>query len=64
MIPLPRTAALPEIQRYVAEMEQERGFADRSVIDQCLLLGEEVGELFKAVRKREKLSIGRGYGAR
>ncbi|MEV6350249.1 MazG nucleotide pyrophosphohydrolase domain-containing protein [Actinoplanes sp. NPDC051851] len=58
MTPLSRTASLPEVQSYVAEMEKERGFADRGVIDQCLLLGEEVGELFKAVRKSEHLSVG------
>jgi NTP pyrophosphatase (non-canonical NTP hydrolase) len=58
MLPLPRAATLPDIQRYVADMEKERGFADRGVVDQCLLLGEEVGELFKAVRKSEHLSIG------
>jgi NTP pyrophosphatase (non-canonical NTP hydrolase) len=58
MLPLPRAATLPDIQRYVAEMEKERGFADRGVLDQCLLLGEEVGELFKAVRKSEHLSVG------
>lgn len=58
MLPLPRAATLSDIQRYVAEMEKERGFADRGVLDQCLLLGEEVGELFKAVRKSEHLSVG------
>ena len=58
MIPLPGAATLPGIQRYVAEMERERGFADRGVIDQCLLLGEEVGELFKAVRRSEHLPVG------
>jgi NTP pyrophosphatase (non-canonical NTP hydrolase) len=58
MLRLPRAATLPDIQRYVADMEKERGFADRGVVDQCLLLGEEVGELFKAVRKSEHLSIG------
>ena len=58
MLPLPSAATLPDIQHYVAEMEKERGFADRGVIDQCLLLGEEVGELFKAVRKSEHMSVG------
>ncbi|GAA0433556.1 hypothetical protein Aca07nite_01850 [Actinoplanes capillaceus] len=58
MLPLPSAATLHDIQRYVAEMERERGFADRGVIDQCLLLGEEVGELFKAVRKSERLPVG------
>ena len=44
-------------QKYVAELEQERNFKDQSVIEKCLLLGEEVGELFKAVRKKEGLNI-------
>ena len=58
MLPLSHAATLTDIQRYVADMEKERGFADRGVVAQCLLLGEEVGELFKAVRKSEHLSIG------
>ena len=44
-------------QNYVAELEQERDFKDQSAIEKCLLLGEEVGELFKAVRKKEGLNI-------
>ena len=55
MLPLPSAANLSDTQRYVAEMERERGFADRGVVEQCLPLGEEVGELFKAVRKYNKL---------
>ena len=50
---LPNAPTLQAIQAYVAEMEEERGFACQNVIDKCLLLGEEVGELFKAVRTRE-----------
>jgi len=46
---------LAELQRYVAELEVERGFEDQTVRDKCLLLGEEVGELFKAVRRAEGL---------
>ncbi len=38
-------------------MEIERGFADSTVLEQGLKLGEEVGELFKAMRKREQMSI-------
>ncbi len=38
-------------------MEIERGFDHQTVIEKCLLLGEEVGELFKAVRKSEKIKI-------
>ncbi|MCA1606748.1 MAG: pyrophosphohydrolase [Acidobacteria bacterium] len=58
MLPLNQAATLHDIQRYVAEMEKERGFSDRDVVQQCLLLGEEVGELFKAVRKCKKMRIG------
>jgi len=39
-------------------MEEERGFSNRNVMQQCLLLGEEVGELFKAVRKCQKIRVG------
>ncbi|WNI19595.1 MazG nucleotide pyrophosphohydrolase domain-containing protein [Actinacidiphila sp. ITFR-21] len=38
-------------------MEIERGFSERPVIEQCLQLGEEVGEVFKAVRKSEKMRL-------
>jgi NTP pyrophosphatase (non-canonical NTP hydrolase) len=48
---LPPNAKLADLQAYVAEMEVERDFAASSVLQQCLLLGEEVGELFKSVRK-------------
>ena len=48
---------LSDFQQYVAELETERGFAHQSIIDKCLLLGEEVGELFKAVRKSEGLAV-------
>ncbi len=49
-------ATLSNLQIYVSELENERGFSGQSVIQKCLLLGEEVGELFKAVRKSEKIS--------
>ena len=48
---------LGEIQDYVKELEKERGFSEVSVIQNCLQLGEEIGELFKVVRKTEKLKI-------
>ena len=48
---------LKEFQRYVAELEIERSFASQTTIDKCLLLGAEVGELFKAVRKSEGLAV-------
>ncbi len=58
MLPLQQSAALDDLQCYVADMEKERGFAQRGVMQQCLLLGEEVGELFKAVRKHENMRVG------
>jgi NTP pyrophosphatase (non-canonical NTP hydrolase) len=54
---LTKNPTLKNFQRYVAELEIERGFAHQTIIDKCLLLGEEVGELFKAVRKTEGLAV-------
>ena len=48
---------LSDLQRYVAELERERGFDDQTARDKCLLLGEEVGELFRAVRRAEGLKV-------
>ena len=48
---------LSDFQNYVRELENERGFITQSTIDKCLLLGEEIGELFKAVRKSEGLLV-------
>ncbi|MFH1644608.1 MAG: MazG nucleotide pyrophosphohydrolase domain-containing protein [bacterium] len=46
---------LQDIQKYVSELEKERGFTSETIIQKCLLLGEEIGELFKAIRKLEKI---------
>jgi NTP pyrophosphatase (non-canonical NTP hydrolase) len=57
---MPRLAdhpTLPDYQRYVAELEEERGFADQTVLEKCLLLGEEVGELFKTIREATGMSV-------
>ena len=54
---LTKNPTLAKFQNYVAELEAERGFARQTIIDKCLLLGEEVGELFKAVRKSEGLAV-------
>ena len=48
---------LKDYQEYVKELELERGFSSQTVIEKCLLMGEELGELFKAVRKSEKILI-------
>ena len=57
---LDHPANLAAYQRYVAALEEERGFADQSTIEKCLLLGEEVGELFKAVRAAEGVATETG----
>ena len=46
---------LKDYQEYVKRLESERGFMQQNAIEKCLLLGEEMGELFKAVRKTVKL---------
>ena len=46
---------LRDFQEYVKRLEAERGFTQQNAIEKCLLLGEEMGELFKAVRKSVKL---------
>jgi len=46
---------LRDFQEYVKRLETERGFTQQNAIEKCLLLGEEMGELFKAVRKAMKL---------
>jgi len=48
---------LNDFQRYVAELERERGFEEQTATDKCLLLGEEIGELYKAVRHAEGLKV-------
>ena len=48
---------LKDLQEYVHQLELERGFIEQSVMQKCLMLGEEVGELFKAVRKKEKIKV-------
>jgi NTP pyrophosphatase (non-canonical NTP hydrolase) len=48
---LPNNPTVKDFQTYVVELEQERGFTNQTPVEKCLLLGEEVGELFKAVRK-------------
>ncbi len=57
MLHLERNPTLQQFQEYVATMVEERGFQDQSIFQTCLLLGEEVGELFKAVRKEEGMHI-------
>lgn len=55
MIELPEKAPMAEFQRYVHDLEAMHGWLDVDLVHNCFLMGEEVGELFKAVRKYEKL---------
>ncbi len=55
MIELPEGASVREYQRYVHELEAMHGWLDVDLVHNCFLLGEEVGELFKAVRRHEHL---------
>ena len=57
MLYLKEKPTLNDFQEYVQELEIERGFIDQSSHDKCLLLDEEIGELFKAVRKASGLNI-------
>ncbi len=46
---------LVDYQEYVKELEIQRGFANQNALEKCLLLGEEMGELFKSIRKATNL---------
>jgi NTP pyrophosphatase (non-canonical NTP hydrolase) len=50
MIELPSSAAMQDYQRYIHALEQQHGWLDVDLVHNCFLMGEEVGELFKAVR--------------
>ncbi len=52
-----RNSSLHEMQEHVARAEVERHFNTQSAAEKCLLLGEEVGELFKAVRKSSGMAV-------
>jgi len=62
---LKENPTLKDFQNYVQELEIERGFSKDTVLQKCLFLGEEIGELFRAIRKHEKMKIDANskYGA-
>lgn len=57
MLYLKENPTLADISQYIVDMEAERGFTEQNVLQKCLMLGEEVGELFKAIRKAEKMRV-------
>ena len=54
---LKQKPTLQDFQQYVTKLEHERGFIHQTVLEKCLLLGEEIGELFKSVRKSQLIKI-------
>jgi NTP pyrophosphatase (non-canonical NTP hydrolase) len=60
MTNLKNNPTLKDYQDYILEMEKERGFADEGVREKCILLGEEVGELFKSIRKSTGIKTEKG----
>lgn len=45
------TNSLREVQKYIEDMNEVRGFNNESIQDRMLLLTEEIGELAKSIRK-------------
>lgn len=54
-IELPPGAPLSAYQRYIHDLEAMHGWLEVDLVHNCFLLGEEVGELFKAIRRYERL---------
>jgi NTP pyrophosphatase (non-canonical NTP hydrolase) len=57
MLILKEKPTFSDFQNYVTKLEKERGFLEDTILQKCLLLGEELGELFRAVRKQEGIKI-------
>ena len=53
---LRKNASMADFQKYIHDLETLHGWLDVSMIHTCFLMGEEVGELFKAIRKHQKYS--------
>lgn len=56
-IQLSESAPMAEYQRYIYELESMHGWLSVDLVNNCFLLGEEVGELFKAVRKHQRYFV-------
>ena len=54
-IELPARPTMRDLQRYVHDLEALHGWLDVDLVHNCFLMGEEVGELFKAVRRYERI---------
>ncbi|MBU0551528.1 hypothetical protein KKF91_16165 [Myxococcota bacterium] len=51
MIDLPPQASMRAYQDYIHALEALHGWLDVDLVESCFLMGEEVGELFKAIRR-------------
>jgi NTP pyrophosphatase (non-canonical NTP hydrolase) len=56
-IQLPEAAPMSEYQRYIYALESMHGWLSVDLVNNCFLLGEEVGELFKAIRKHQRYFV-------
>lgn len=50
-IELEKNAPIHAYQAYIHALEKLHGWLDTDLVHNCFLMGEEVGELFKAVRQ-------------
>ena len=55
MTPFPEQPTLPQLQRYMTAICQERGWTQDNDAEKFLLFTEEIGELAKAIRKTRGL---------
>ena len=55
MIELPENPTMKDFQQYIHALEKMHGWLDVDLVHNCFLLGEEVGELFRAIRKHIRL---------
>ena len=46
-----------QYQELIERLEAHHGWLDVDLVHNCFLMGEEVGELFSAIRKHEKLFL-------
>ncbi len=56
-MPSSKQTTLQQMQEYVLRTGKELGFGDLTPSERCLMLGEEVGELFKSIRKQEGIKV-------
>lgn len=57
MTTLKSKPSLKDIQEHILKSGVQLGFDKLNALQRCLMLGEEVGELFKSVRNHERIKI-------